>query len=115
MIASGLLVGLGFYLMFARDNEEESVEALAAARGWAAIGLGLSVSLDEFAIGFSFGALRVPVLPALVLIAVQAVVISQLGFRVGHRLNIASRERAERVVGMLLIVIGLTVAAQRLG
>jgi manganese efflux pump family protein len=106
-VAIAALVGLGAYMLWARaDNaDEERVQKLAASRGPAVIALGLSVSLDELAIGFSLGLLNVPIVPAIVLIAAQAFVVSQVGFALGSRIGAATREGAERLAGAVLIVI----------
>jgi putative Mn2+ efflux pump MntP len=100
-------VGLGAYMLWARDDtaDEGRVRKLAATRGPAVIALGLSVSLDELAIGFSLGLLNVPIIPAIVLIAAQAFVVSQVGFALGTRIGEATREGAERLAGAVLIVI----------
>jgi putative Mn2+ efflux pump MntP len=115
-LASGLLVGLGLYYLLGSDDpgEGDGAPAMAAARGWRVTALAVAVSLDELAIGFSFGALRVAVLPALILIAVQAVVASHLGLRFGRVMTAALRERAETLAGLWLIAIGLAVALQRI-
>ena len=106
-VAIVALAGLGAYMLWARaDNaDEDRVRQLAASRGLAVIALGLSVSLDELAIGFSLGLLNVPIVPAIVLIAAQAFVVSQLGFALGGRIGEATREGAERLAGAVLIVI----------
>jgi putative Mn2+ efflux pump MntP len=65
----------------------------------------LSVSLDELAIGFGLGLLNVPIVPAIVLIAAQAFIISQVGFAIGGRIGAATREGAEKVAGAALILI----------
>jgi putative Mn2+ efflux pump MntP len=103
-VAIAALVGLGAYMLWARDDDER-VQKLAASRGPAVIALGLSVSLDELAIGFSLGLLNVPIVPAIVLIAAQAFVVSQVGFALGSRVGAATREGAERLAGAVLIVI----------
>ena len=104
-LAIAALVVLGAYMLWARDDDEERVRKLAASRGPAMIALGLSVSLDELAIGFSLGLLNVPIVPAIVLIAAQAFVVSQVGFALGGRIGEATREGAERLAGAVLIVI----------
>jgi putative Mn2+ efflux pump MntP len=104
-VAIAALVGLGAYMLWARDEDEERVRKLATSRGPAMIALGLSVSLDELAIGFSLGLLNVPIVPAIVLIAAQAFVVSQVGFALGTRIGEATREGAERLAGAVLIVI----------
>jgi putative Mn2+ efflux pump MntP len=104
-VAIAALVGLGAYMLWVRKDDEERVRKLAASRGPAVIALGLSVSLDELAIGFSLGLLNVPIVPAIVLIAAQALVVSQVGFALGSRVGAAAREGAERLAGAVLIVI----------
>jgi putative Mn2+ efflux pump MntP len=105
-VAIAALVGLGAYMLWAREEDEERVRRLAASRGPAVIALGFSVSLDELAIGFSLGLLNVPIVPAILLIAAQAFVVSQVGFALGSRVGEATREGAERLAGAVLIVIG---------
>ena len=104
-LAIAALAGVGAYMLFGRDEDEERVRKLAAARGPAMIGLGLSVSLDELAIGFSLGLLNVPIIPAIVLIAAQAFIVSQVGFALGGKVGEATREGAERLAGAVLLVI----------
>jgi putative Mn2+ efflux pump MntP len=104
-VAIAALVGIGAYMLWARDDDEDRVRKLATSRGPAVIALGLSVSLDELAIGFSLGLLNVPIVPAIVFIAAQAFVVSQVGFALGSRVGEATREGAERLAGAVLIVI----------
>jgi len=106
-VAIVALVGLGAYMLWARADkaDEHRVQKLAESRGLAVIALGLSVSLDELAIGFSLGLLNVPIVPAIVLIAAQSFVVSQVGFALGSRIGEATREGAERLAGAVLIVI----------
>jgi len=104
-LAIAALAAVGAYMLFGRDEDEERVRKLASARGPAMIGLGLSVSLDELAIGFSLGLLNVPIIPAIVLIAAQAFIVSQVGFALGGKVGEATREGAERLAGAVLLVI----------
>jgi len=104
-VAIAALAILGAYMLWTRADDDERVRKLAATRGPAVIALGLSVSLDELAIGFSLGLLNVPIIPAIVLIAAQAFVVSQVGFALGTRVGAATREGAERLAGAVLIVI----------
>jgi putative Mn2+ efflux pump MntP len=103
-LAIAALAAIGLYMLFGPDDEER-VKKLAAAGGAAMIGLGLSVSLDELAIGFSLGLLNVPIVPAIVLIAAQAFLVSQVGFALGGRIGDATREGAERLAGAVLLAI----------
>jgi manganese efflux pump family protein len=109
--AIALLAALGTWILRPwqkkgeEEPEEERLRALGRATGLAAIGLGLSISLDELAMGVSLGLLRLPVVPALVLIGLQALVASQLGLRLGSRISERSRERSEKAAGIVLLLL----------
>jgi len=62
--AAAVLVGVGVFMLWPRDEEDEGekVVLLQRARGAAILGLGLGISLDELAIGFGGGLLRLPLL-----------------------------------------------------
>jgi putative Mn2+ efflux pump MntP len=113
-VAIAALAIFGAYMLWSRDNDEERVQKLAGGQGLAVIAVGLSVSLDELAIGFSLGLLNVPIIPAIVLIAAQAFVVSQVGFALGSRVGEATREGAERLAGAVLIVIAGTLLLGRI-
>jgi putative Mn2+ efflux pump MntP len=114
-LAIALLVGLGAFLLLAGDEaEEERVRRLRSTTGPALLGLGISISLDELAMGFTLGLARVPVVLAVVLIAAQAFVVSQVGFHLGARVGERYREGAERLAGILLIALGALLLASKL-
>ena len=92
-----------------RDRQAEAalMARAAAVTGWALVGLAISVSLDELMVGFSFGVLRIPLAPALILIAAQAFVASVVGQWVGARLGGRLGERAEQLAGPALCLLGM--------
>jgi putative Mn2+ efflux pump MntP len=115
LLAVGLLALLGIWILWPKkDDDEERLEALARTTGLAAIGLGLSISLDELAIGVSLGLLHLPVLPALLLIGAQALVASQLGLRLGSRIGERGRERSEKAAGVILLLLAAGLLALHL-
>jgi putative Mn2+ efflux pump MntP len=111
-----ILLALGIYMVWPRHDEldEQRVSLLARTGGWAAIGLGVSISLDELAIGFTLGLLRFPVALLVFLIGLQAFLLTQLGIRLGQRLGEQTREGAERLAGMLLSVLGVGLLIEKL-
>jgi putative Mn2+ efflux pump MntP len=111
--AAAVLVGAGL-LMLRDDGSGAGQELARRMRGLAALGIGVSVSLDELAIGLVIGLLRLPALLVALLIGAQALLASQLGIRLGGRLGSELRERAEQVAAVLLIPLGLGLAALRL-
>ena len=81
---------------------------------WRSVALGASISLDEFAIGFTLGLLRLPVVLVIVLIAVQTILVTQLGLRLGHSLSEQLREAADRIAGLALTGLGLSLLLEKL-
>lgn len=113
-LAIAVLIGLGLWMLLSRDDEDERAARLLSARGLPLIGLGLSISLDELAIGFSLGLTGLPIVAVVVAIAVQALVASQLGMALGGRLAERFREGLERVAGAVLILLGLALLGEAL-
>lgn len=114
-VAIGVLLAFGLYTLLSDEGEEqEQLARLAGVSGWPAVMLGLSISLDELAVGFTFGLLRLPVLPVIILITVQAFVLSQVGMRVGARLSEQAREGTERLAGVALIGLGTVLLVEKL-
>ena len=100
-----VLIVVGGWMLFSGD-EEEPARSLSRAHGLALLGIGVSVSLDELAIGFSLGASRLPVSWVIVAIGMQAFVAAQLGVRLGARLGERMREGAELLAGLALAALG---------
>jgi manganese efflux pump family protein len=80
----------------------------------ALVALGISISLDELAIGFSIGLARLPVTAIIIAIAVQAFLAAQLGLALGSRIGERWRERAERIAGIALILLRAYLIADQL-
>jgi putative Mn2+ efflux pump MntP len=106
-IAIAMLLVVGLYTLLGPEEDGERLGQLVQLRGASALLLGISISLDELAIGFTFGLLRLPAALAIVLIAVQAFIVTQLGLRLGQRLSERAREGAERLAGAALIALAI--------
>lgn len=115
-LAIAILIAVGAYMLRqgGDEGEEQRLSLLRRSRGLAAVGLGISISLDELAIGFTIGLLRFPILLILVLIGIQTLVVSQLGLRLGERIGERVREGAERLAGVALAVLGFVLLAEKL-
>jgi putative Mn2+ efflux pump MntP len=113
--ASGVLIAFGLYMLLGPERDErERLDRLIQGGGLGAILLGVSVSLDELAIGFTLGLLRLPALLVVLLVAVQAFVLTQLGLRLGNRLSEQLCEGAERAAGLALTALGLVLLGEKL-
>ena len=72
--------------------------------------LGAALSIDNLAIGFALGASHVNVFAAAAVIGVVSVGLTLAGFELGRRVGPRLGAWGERVGGVLLIAVGVTVA-----
>jgi manganese efflux pump family protein len=106
---------VGAWMLLHEDQaESEKVGQLASGHGLVLLALGLSISLDELAIGFTIGLLHLSLWLAVILIGAQAFVFAQIGLRLGARLNETLRERAEQLAGLTLVGLALLLAVETL-
>jgi putative Mn2+ efflux pump MntP len=112
-LAIGVLIAFGIYTLTAEDDEARLAE-LAQMKGFRAVALGLSISFDELAIGFTLGLLHISAALVIALIAGQTLIVTQLGLRLGSRLSDRIREGAERVAGAALTTLGVILLAEKL-
>ncbi len=113
--AALVLAGTGAWMLrpgAENEKDEQNVQLLESARGWAIAGLGLSISLDELAIGFGVGLLRLPLVLLVILIAAQAFFAAQLGMRLGSHMADKTRESAEKIAGLLLVIAGVVIVVE---
>jgi manganese efflux pump family protein len=114
-VAAAAVIGIGAWMLFAdEEGEEEKAARMATSRGLALIGLGISISLDELAIGFSIGLSSLPAIAVIVAIALQAFIAAQLGLALGAKIAERWRERAERLAGIALILLGIYLIVEQL-
>ena len=113
-VAIGVLIAFGLYTLVGDDHDDERVAELVQMTGVRTIALGVSISIDELAIGFTLGLLHVSAVLAIALIAVQTLIVTQLGLRLGSRLGEQIREGAERLAGIALTTLGIVLLAERL-
>jgi putative Mn2+ efflux pump MntP len=107
-ITAGLLLIAVGVAMLREDagDEDGRNRRLASAHGLRIVGLGLSIALDELAVGVSLGLLAINAPLAVILIAAQALIVAQIGLRLGTRLGDAWSERAEKLAGIALAAYG---------
>lgn len=112
--AAGILVAIG--LLAVREAVSEAPQTRDTPRSpedeeaRPLLLTGLSVGLDELAVGFSLGVLGVSLGPALGYIAVQAFLLTVAGLFLGERIGARLGTRAELVSGVVLVLLGLGIA-----
>jgi manganese efflux pump family protein len=115
-LAAAAVIAIGAWMLVAggKDDEEDKASRIVASRGVALLALGVSISLDELAIGFSIGLAHLPVTAVIVAIALQAFLAAQLGLAIGARISDSWRERAEQIAGVALILLGAYLITEQL-
>lgn len=110
-VAAGILVVIGGLEIKEAilDDDEEIDLSPSAERRRPLLLTGLSVSLDELAVGFALGVLHVPLGPALAYIAVQAFALTFVGLLIGQRLGKRLGARAELAAGVVLALLGVAI------
>ncbi len=103
-VAAAVVIAVGAWML--AGDDDEGAARIGSLHGLALIALGLSISLDELAIGFTIGLTRLPVTAVIAAIAVEAFVAAQLGLAAGARIGERWRERAGQVAGIALILLG---------
>ncbi len=72
---------------------------------------GLALSIDNLAVGFALGAVYFSLPVAVIVIGAVSVTLSLLGLELGHRLSTRIGGRGEILGGLVLIGVGVAVAA----
>jgi manganese efflux pump family protein len=71
---------------------------------------GAALSIDNLAVGFALGTLRVPFVLAVIVIGSVSVAMSLAGLELGRRIGAAAGERGELLSGVVLIGVGIAAA-----
>ena len=109
--AAALLALLGLRMLAGGEDEGGRVAELSRGGLLGMLALGVGISLDELAIGFSAGLLRLPVLALVLGVGLQAFIVSQLGVRLGRRAGPRLREASERAAGLALLLLAAALIA----
>jgi len=113
-VAAGILIVIGGLeikeAVLDDDDDDEAIDfSPSAGKKRPLLLTGLSVSLDELAVGFALGVLHVPLGPALAYIAMQAFALTFVGLFIGQRLGKHLGERAELAAGIVLALLGIAI------
>ncbi len=104
-IAVGLM-GVASVVETLRHREEEARPALGLGR---LLVLGLVLSLDNLAVGFALGSVKVGLAVVVIVIGAVSVALSLLGLELGGRLGARVGERGELVGGVALMAVGVII------
>lgn len=112
-VAFILLAIIGANMVKESFGEDESLDDDYSPK--AMLPLAVATSIDAFAVGVGFAAVQVEILPAVTLIGCITCVLSGIGVKVGAIFGDKYRAPAERLGGIVLILIGLKTLLSGLG
>ncbi len=112
-IAFVLLVLIGANMIKESFGEAETVNASFSPR--AMLPMAVATSIDALAVGVTFAFLKVSIVPAVTFIGVITFALSMLGVWIGHLFGARFKCGAERVGGIVLILMGLKILLEHLG
>ena len=112
-VAFVLLAIIGVNMVRESFGGDEKLDDDYSAK--AMLPLAVATSIDAFAVGVSFAAMQVNILPAAGLIGCITCLLSAIGVRVGALFGDKYRAPSERIGGIVLILIGLKTLLTGLG
>jgi len=115
-IAFVLLLGLGgrmIWLSFGEDEEEE--QAGGGAQNWLVLALtAVATSIDAAAVGVGLAFVDVSIAHAALAIGVATTTMVTVGVLLGRRLGAVVGRNAERIGGVVLVLVGTTILIEHL-
>ncbi len=115
-IAFGLLAFIGTKMIVdAVRGEEEDAGATDHVAWGEFLMLAVATSIDALAVGISFAALHVEIVPSCITIGITTFVLSLIGVGVGHAFGSRFERPAQILGGIVLILIGVKVLLEHLG
>lgn len=115
-IAFVLLLGLGgrmIWLSFGADEEEE--QAGGGAQNWLVLALtAVATSIDAAAVGVGLAFVDVSIVHAALAIGVATTTMVTVGVLLGRRLGMVVGRNAERIGGVVLVLVGTTILIEHL-
>jgi manganese efflux pump family protein len=109
-LAAAMLVGVGIFGLFGPIGGEQH-SAISTARGRSLIVGGLVLSLDNLVVGFALGSTHTSILAGALILGVVSVALSLIGLELGARIGRRAGERGEQLAGLMLISVGVAIAA----
>jgi putative Mn2+ efflux pump MntP len=112
-ISGALLIALGLYGLIrsvrsAGDGDARRIRSATRSR---LLISGFALSIDNLVIGFALGTYQVAIVTGAVVIGLVSVALSMIGLELGARIGKWSGPRSEQLGGLILISVGVAIAA----
>ena len=106
MIGGIVLVALGAHMLFEQDQHLVCAGSLS---GSTLVVLGISVSLDALAAGFSMGMIDINLIKFSLILGLTIFIISGVGLTIGRGIGRFIGDKAQKTGGFVLILLGLNI------
>ncbi len=113
-IAMALLLFIGLKMIGDSFSREEKAGVKDPSRGLTLLLLSVATSIDALAVGLSIGVLGKPIILPSVIIGIVCSLFSIAGIRLGKKVGSLLGQRAERIGGIILIIIGIKIVIEHL-
>ncbi len=104
--ATGLLVLIGVKMLWEAGKNDRRQGRYDPTRGWSLVGLSLATSLDALAAGISIGLMGERIWFPATIIGLITLCLTYIGVRLGRKAGDRLGPWAERIGGVVLMVIG---------
>lgn len=113
-IALLTLIGVLMIRNSSREPTDVPVEEFKASEGVGLFMTSLSISLDSLGVGVALPAVAIPLVPLLITVSVTTTIFTMVGLAFGARLGERYERRAELAGGVMLVVLAVSFAIERL-
>jgi putative Mn2+ efflux pump MntP len=97
-----------------RESFATDAPIFRADSGWGLIAASASISLDSLGIGVSLPGVPLPLIPLLATVAVSTLIFTAMGLAFGERLGHRYKRIAQRVAGVVLVLLAGVFTVQHL-
>jgi manganese efflux pump family protein len=112
-VGAGLLITAGAYGLLPWLHRNPAPDT--SLRNWRLLLTGFALSLDNLVVGFALGSYHAPVLVGALVIGGVSVAISLIGLEIGARVvGRRAGDRGEQLAGVVLMSVGVAIAAGKL-
>jgi putative Mn2+ efflux pump MntP len=108
-LGAGLLIAAGGYGLISSLRGRHT--AVITARNGRLILTALALSLDNLVVGFALGTYHTSIVAGALIIGAVSVTLSLIGLELGARVGRLAGDRGEQLAGLLLISVGVAIAA----
>lgn len=108
-----LLAGIGLNMI--KESFEPPENCNASMSPYTMLMLAIATSIDALAVGVTFAFMDIDLVPSVSLIGMTTFLFSAAGIKVGSLFGMCYKNKAERLGGIVLILIGLKILLEGLG